>query len=89
MAVISAPSNLKRAPKQPTQDGVKMHDENICRIAKYELHVLQHIRKHLSADNAKILFSGFIKSQFHYVVVIARYRVQYEKYFASFSCFAT
>ena len=35
MAVITAPSNSKRTPKKPTQIGVKMHNENICRIAIY------------------------------------------------------
>ena len=35
MPVITAPSNSKRTPKKPTQIGVKMHNENICRIAIY------------------------------------------------------
>ena len=48
----------------------KMHVENICQKAKYKLHALQCIRRHLSADEAKTLCNTFTDSQFYFPLLI-------------------
>ena len=37
----------------------KQHVENLCRKAQYKLHALRHIRKFLTIENAKMLYSQF------------------------------
>ena len=43
----------------------KTHNEDICRLANYKLHVLQCIRKHLSTDKTKTLCNASLSSQFY------------------------
>ena len=43
----------------------KTHNEDICRLANYKLHVLQCIRKHLSTDKTNTLCNASLSSQFY------------------------
>ena len=42
----------------------------LCRNANYKLHTLRRIRKYLTSDKAKLLYNGFINSQFSYASII-------------------
>ena len=46
------------------------HINNLCRNANYKLYALRRIRKYLTRDQAKLLYSAFINSQFSYASTI-------------------
>ena len=48
----------------------KNHIDTLCRNARYKLHALRRIRKHLTPDKAKFLYNAFINSQFSYASII-------------------
>ena len=48
----------------------KQYVENLCRKAQYKLHALRRIRKFLTIENAKMLGSAFIDSQFNYAPLL-------------------
>ena len=47
----------------------KKHIDNLVCKAQYKLHALQHIRKFLTIEKAKILGNAFIDSQFNYATL--------------------
>ena len=46
------------------------HIDNLCRTANYKLHALRRIRKYLSSEKAKLLYSAFINGQFNYAPLV-------------------
>ena len=46
------------------------HINNLCCNAGYKLYALRRIRKHLSQDQAKLLYDAFINNQFNYATII-------------------
>ena len=48
----------------------KDHIDSLCRNASYKFHALRRIRKYLAPDKAKVLYNGFINSQFSYASII-------------------
>ena len=46
------------------------HTDKLCRNARYKLHALRRIRKHLSLEKAKKLGNAFTDSQFNYAQLI-------------------
>ena len=50
------------------------HINNLCCNASYKLYALCRIRKHLSQDQAKLLYNAFINNQFNYAPIIWMFR---------------
>ena len=48
----------------------KDHIDTLYRNASYKLHSLRRIRKYLTPDKAKVLYSAFINSQLSYAAII-------------------
>ena len=46
------------------------HINNLCRNTSYKLYALRRIRKHLTQDQAKMLYIAFINSQFDYAPIM-------------------
>ena len=47
----------------------KDHIDTLCRNASYKLHALRRMRKYLTPNKAKVLYSVFINSQFSYASI--------------------
>ena len=48
----------------------KDHVDMLCSTANYKLHALRRIKKYLALENAKLLYTAFINSQFNLASVI-------------------
>ena len=48
----------------------KDHIDTLCRNASHKLHALRRIRKYLTPHKVKVLYNGFINSQFGYASII-------------------
>ena len=48
----------------------KDHIHILCRRASFKLHTLRKIRKHLTIDKTKLLYSAFINSRFNYASLV-------------------
>ena len=46
------------------------HINNLCRNPSYKLYALRRIRKDLTQDQAKLLYSAFINCQFNYAPIM-------------------
>ena len=46
------------------------HINNLCRNPSYKLYAFRRIRKYLTQDQAKLLYSAFINCQFNYAPIM-------------------